>query len=256
MELFYQTNHVNSDKLLLCLHGNSVDSNYFNPLIQQIKEWRVIAPDFLGHGSSPRLEASDYNVVNFVNCLVDVIEKESYKKLVIIGHSFGGNMACELLSKVKIDGICLMASAPLTYTLDEVPYLQLPDLVLTNNLEENERLINQYLANFSNAEETITYLKHTFAHTDSLFRTRLLEELQAGKFSDQLVRLQEHKETKLLVMFGENDNILNVPLVNRLCEEGIFPKARSLKTAGHFPLVDASDSCISFIEEFLEHILI
>jgi pimeloyl-ACP methyl ester carboxylesterase len=245
------TNAISSENLVLCLHGNSVDNTYFSYLIDNIINWKVIAPDFLGHGKSPRLEADEYNVSNFIQCLVDVLEKESYKKLVIIGHSFGGNMAIELLNKIKVDGICLMGSAPLTYTSDDVPYLQVPDLVLTDNPSQNELIIDAFLRNFSTALLTIDYLKETFANTDPVFRDRLLEELYAGAFSDQLLLLEANPQAKICIMYGSEDRVLNSPFLERLSKEGRLPQPHLINHAGHFPLLDEPKACFLAIQEFL-----
>src|SRR5690606_16997021 len=95
LKLNYQSSKNESENLLLCWHGNSAGSNYSLSLVDGIEGWKVVAPDFVGHGKSPRLAPNEYNYKVFIQCLVEFLDNFNYKKLVIIGHSMGGNLAIE-----------------------------------------------------------------------------------------------------------------------------------------------------------------
>ena len=75
LELQFQTCSNQSKNLLVCLHGNSVDSNYFSALLEGVAGWRVVAPDFIGHGESPKLDSEDYNYENFIIKVQDIVDK-------------------------------------------------------------------------------------------------------------------------------------------------------------------------------------
>ena len=59
IKLNYQSSTNETSNLLLCLHGNSTDSNYFSVLLSGIDGWQVVAPDYIRHGKSPKLQPDD-----------------------------------------------------------------------------------------------------------------------------------------------------------------------------------------------------
>ena len=251
LALHYQENSEASDNLLFCLHGNSVDSNYFQPLLQQIEGWKVVAPDYLGHGNSPRLTPNEYNYESFIQCLLELLSQFSYKKLVIVGHSMGGNLAVELMKVTKVDGIVLMTSAPISYTSTMAAYLTLPDFEFTKNHDKNTLLIEEFLRRIRVKDHTTNYLKEAFLHTDPVFRDRLLEELNAGKFSDHLEILKLNRSTTVGCIVGLDDMVANNDYMEKINEEGIFHSFKRIAGAGHYSLLEKPQENIDYIIKFL-----
>ncbi len=254
LPLHYQKSMCDSDKLLLCLHGNSTDSNYFETFIHTFEGWNVVAPDYIGHGKSPRLEPSEYNYELFIQCLVELLNNFSYKKLVIIGHSMGGNLAIELMKMVKVDGLLLLSAAPISYTSSLAAYLKLPDLALTNNEEENLVLIEEFLRNFDSTKSTMSYLKKTFSTTDPAFRDRLLQEFGALKFSDHLEIVKQNKSIPVGCIIGLADTVVNNEYLVLLNSEGVFDFFAEIQGAGHYSLLEkpkeSYDLTLKFLERF------
>lgn len=252
-ELNYQSSTSEANNLLICLHGNSTDSNYFSALLNGIDEWKVVAPDYIGHGNSPQLEPSDYNFEVFVQCLVDFISQFSYHKLVIIGHSLGGNLAMELMKVMKVDGVLLLVAPPVSYTSNWAPYLKLPDFELTDDDEKNNVLVENYVSELSPAPTTVAYLKKTFLNTDPVFRDRLIEEFVANKFSDQLEILKQNKSTFVGCIMAHDDVSANNEYLNQLKNEEIFDFFDETANAGHYSLLEkpseSHQSIIKFIKK-------
>lgn len=251
-ELNYQSSTNEANNLLICLHGNSTDSNYFSALLNGIDGWKVVAPDYIGHGNSPQLEPSDYNFEVFVQCLVDFISQFSYNKLVIIGHSLGGNLAMELMKVMKVDGVLLLVAPPVSYTINMAPYLKLPDFELTDDDEKNNVLVENYVSELSPDPTTVAYLKKTFLNTDPVFRDHLLEEFGAMKFSDQLEILKQNKSTFTGCLLAQNDNLANNEYLNQLKNEGVFDFFEEISDSGHYSLLEKAKENLESIKGFLE----
>jgi len=250
LKLNYQTSREESENLLLCLHGNSADSNYFLSLLDGIDGWKVVAPDIVGHGKSPRLKPEEYTVSSFVQPIVDVLLKFSYKKLVIVGHSLGGNLAAELTKHLKVDGIILMASMPLSYTKNKPPYAQIPELILNDEDVEKNMLVEEYLKNFGVTSKNLDAVKKAFLNTDANFRVRLVEEFMAGKFSDHLQLLND-SNLKIAGIFDPSDHVVNQELLKELNDDGLFDELYFIQKTGHYPLLEDPKNCCRRIGGFL-----
>ena len=254
IRLNFLSSNINSDNLLVCLHGNSTDSNYFSTLFNGIDSWRVIAPDFLGHGKSLKLDPNDYNYEVFIQSLVQFINQFSYDKIVVVGHSMGGNLAIELLKVLELDGLLLLASPPVSYTRDVAPYLKLPDFSITDDSEENRRAILNYLSETTSDQEAVKYLSRAFLNTDPIFRDRLLEEFGDMKFSDQLELLKHENLTHLGCIVAKNDVVANNEYLYQLEREDLFNYFDRISATGHYSLLEKPQENIGSIEKFLENI--
>ena len=254
LELQFQTCSNQSKNLLVCLHGNSVDSNYFSALLEGVAGWMVVAPDFIGHGESPKLDSEDYNYENFVQCLVQFIDQFSYDRLVIVGHSMGGNLAIELMNLLQIDGLLLMASLPVSYSSKLSPYLKMPDFKLSERHQENRILAEKYLSQLSTDQSSISYLTQAFLKTDPVFRDRLLEEFGAMKFSDQLELLQQNNTTYVGYLMGLEDAAINREYLNQLVKEEIFDFFDVIPNCGHYSFIEAPLENKKFVLKFIERV--
>ncbi len=238
IELNFQTCPNESNNLLVCLHGNSTDSNYFSLLLKGIDGWNVVAPDYIGHGDSPKLAPGDYNFEVFVQCLVQFINHFSHDRLVIVGHSMGGNLAIELMNVIEVDGLLLLAAPPVSYSSDLSPYLKLPDFVLSETHKENRRRVEKYLSEVTSDQSAIAYLTQTFLHTDPVFRDRLLEEFNAMKFSDQLEILKQNESTYVGYITALDDVAANNEYINQLDSVKIFDYYDKIPDSGHYSLIE------------------
>lgn len=252
ISLTFQSSSEESDNLIVCLHGNSADSNYFLSLLNEFDGWKVVAPDYIGHGKSPRLNKKDYNFEVFIQCLVSFINQFTYKKLVVIGHSMGGNLATELMRQIKMDGLLLLASPPVSYTSNFSPYLKLPDFELSDNEEENSIQIESYFSALSFNKNVINYLKKAFLVTDPHFRSRLLEEFANMKFSDQLEILKQNKSVFTGSIIATNDFAANNDFLNHLNSEEVFDFHTKITDSGHYSLLEKQSENIESIKTFLE----
>lgn len=81
--------------VLLLLHGLACDHTTWEPVIERLAErFTVIAPDFLGHGSSDKPRA-DYTVAGYANGMRDLLTVLGVDKATVVGHSFGGGVAMQ-----------------------------------------------------------------------------------------------------------------------------------------------------------------
>lgn len=82
------------DDVVLCLHGWLDNAASFSPLMPFIKNKRVIALDWAGHGfSSHRSADAHYHFIDWVYDLLQLFELNQWQNVDVVGHSMGGMIA-------------------------------------------------------------------------------------------------------------------------------------------------------------------
>jgi len=92
---------------LLFVHGWSCDSRYWREQVPHFaEEYCIITMDLAGHGNSGQ-HRKIYSLDGFARDVKAVIEAENSKKVILIGHSFGGEIIAYTarLEPEKIIGI-------------------------------------------------------------------------------------------------------------------------------------------------------
>jgi lipase len=79
---------------LVCLHGVRNHGRHFAPFAAELSEFHVLAPDLIGHGSSPW--EPPWDIATHCDAVVDTVGREP---AALVGHSFGGRLAFELAAR-------------------------------------------------------------------------------------------------------------------------------------------------------------
>lgn len=97
INLFYQ--EKGKGEVLVLLHGNSDNSNYFVNQIEYFKDnYRVIAIDTRGHGKSPRGNMP-FTIEQFADDLNNFLNKLNIDKITLLGFSDGANIGMKFALK-------------------------------------------------------------------------------------------------------------------------------------------------------------
>tara|TARA_B100000886_G_scaffold34049_1_gene21194 strand:+ start:540 stop:1436 length:897 start_codon:yes stop_codon:yes gene_type:complete len=111
---------------VLLLHGFDSSFLEFRRIYQSLKRnFKVIIPDLLGFGFSPRCASLEYNPSNIISHLIDILETLKIKNnLKIIGASMGGSTALKLAFEIPntIDKIILLSPAGLLGETKRIPF--------------------------------------------------------------------------------------------------------------------------------------
>lgn len=97
---------------ILFLHGWGGEIASFSPTIEYFKKTnKCIAIDLLGFGKSDKIKRS-FNVSDYAECVLEILEKENIKSPSIIAHSFGCRVAFKMMSKWRGLVKCAVLVAP------------------------------------------------------------------------------------------------------------------------------------------------
>lgn len=101
-------------KSIILVHGLSDNLEYWEPLVQTLKDkYHIIRYDLRGHGKSP-LGNDKITINTYVNDLNNLINKLNITQTALIGFSLGGAVALEYTCKYpeKVTSLILMSSFP------------------------------------------------------------------------------------------------------------------------------------------------
>jgi lipase len=79
---------------VVCLHGVTSHGGHFARLAEALPDHHVLAPDLLGHGSSPY--EPPWDLERHLTAIVDTVGAEP---ACLVGHSFGARLALELAAR-------------------------------------------------------------------------------------------------------------------------------------------------------------
>jgi len=79
---------------VVCLHGVTSHGRHFAKLAEALLDFHVLAPDLLGHGSSPY--EPPWDLAAHLDAIVETVGTE---RAALVGHSFGGRLAFELAAR-------------------------------------------------------------------------------------------------------------------------------------------------------------
>ena len=237
---------------LLCLHG--FDSSFLEfrriyPLLKN--KFKLIIPDLLGFGFSPRISNVNYNSENITLNLIDLINKlKISQKINIVGASMGGSVAFSLSRKIQSDiaKMILLSPAGLFTEPKKIPipfnhigaaFLGLP--IVRKNLCRQA---------FASPDQSVGAAEEQIASIHlgcKGWRKSLASFAKSGGFGDTY---EKFKNIEIKTICGENDRILGMRELNKFENINNLNLVK-LKNCGHLPHLDLPQITEKMIIDFL-----
>ncbi|GAB5379766.1 MAG: alpha/beta hydrolase [Aliiglaciecola sp.] len=119
------TNGNQGKPLIIALHGWLDNAASFLPLAKYLKDYHLVAIDFIGHGlSSHRSPDAHYHQIDFVHDLHELVVTQGYENFILLGHSMGGivgSMYTSSFPEFVSHYITIESFGPLTKTAQSSP---------------------------------------------------------------------------------------------------------------------------------------
>lgn len=99
------------------LHGIGEGAFVWDDFAREIcDQWRVLAIDLPGHGTSSWLPSGKYSLDAHVAAVASALEALQLERLVLVGHSLGGDVAVRLVPRLggALRGLALVDTGPET----------------------------------------------------------------------------------------------------------------------------------------------
>jgi len=251
---------------LLLIHGMAGSSVTWRALIPQLsKNYRVIAPDLLGHGESAK-PRGDYSLGAFAVWLRDFLDELGVDRATIVGQSLGGGLAmqfahqhrdyCERLVLIGSGGlgpdlspVLRILSAPgAEFVLPVVapqPVLNLGNKLaswLTSAGVQAPRAGQMWLAYSSLSEPQAR---------QAFLRTLRSVVDYRGQAVSALNKLHLTAGLPTLLIWGDHDRIIPVSHAHAAHDALAGSRLEVLEGIGHFPHVEAPTTVAEMLEDFM-----
>jgi pimeloyl-ACP methyl ester carboxylesterase len=236
---------------ILLLHGFDSSFLEFRRIYQSLKSnFKVIIPDLLGFGFSPRLATNEYNPSKIISYLIDLLKTlQITNNLKIIGASMGGATALNLAFEMpdSIDKIILLSPAGLFGEPKSIPFpLNQIGASFLGLPQVRKSLCRQA---FAFPDDSVGEMEEQIASIHlgcKGWRNSLASFAKSGGFAGTHKFIQN---IPIKTVCGENDRILgkkeikNIRKIEKLNFVG-------LQNCGHLPHVDLPALSYKIIQDY------
>jgi len=257
----------NGKPTIIALHGWLDNLASFSKIATGLKDYRVIAIDFPGHGHSQhRTQDVAYHMFDYVSDIIEATKVLKLQKFHIMGHSMGGIITSliagcfpkQILSVIFIEGIL-----PLHANNTENCQLQLKKYLKMKSLFGNKKTI--YKTKKTAIKKRMSGLMPLGIEAASILVERGLTQCEGGWCWRTDKRLMLPSMTKLTTTQCEYFiSNLDMPVLLILAENGIYLdahedfhtrwanfKIKILPGGHHLHLDDSVSDVINTINDFL-----
>jgi pimeloyl-ACP methyl ester carboxylesterase len=255
-----------SGQVVVLIHGMAGSSDAWQAVLPALaKNFRVIAPDLLGHGQSVK-PRTDYSLGAFAASLRDLLDELGVSQATIVGHSLGGGVAmqflyqhpeyCQRLILISSGGLGpdvgwilrLLAAPGAEFVLPVVA----PKVVLSIGNRMRSWLSKAGLNSARAGPIWDAYCSLSDPPTRAAFLRTLRSVVDyRGQSVSALGRLGLRLEVPTLVIWGERDQIIPVEHGSSAHAARHGSRLEVLPGLGHFPHVEAPTAVVTAIEEFI-----
>jgi esterase len=121
---------------VILLHGLLGSKRNFSTVAQSLavqleKKRRIVGLDLRNHGDNHHDWREEMNYRNMASDVLHWMDSHNMPSAILVGHSMGGKVAqaIALLEPQRVEGLCVLDIAPVTYTADEPHWKAVQDIV-------------------------------------------------------------------------------------------------------------------------------
>ncbi|MEP6718430.1 MAG: alpha/beta hydrolase [bacterium] len=250
---------------ILCLHGFGASIFTWHYFIDPLSRYnKLILVDLKGFGSSAKPDDQQYSIHNHADALHELIVQNDWRKLTLIGNSYGGALALLLamrlqetdssrLSKlVLIDAgaykdylpgyLKLMRTFLGKAMVFLLPARQTVKFVLNLSFYNREKINEQQIATYSRPL------------SDPGNRNALLETARQCIPADADALVNKYKEISVptLILWGRHDKVISLKVGELLSQTLPNSVLEIFEECGHIPQEEQPEKTIASISRFLD----
>jgi pimeloyl-ACP methyl ester carboxylesterase len=251
---------------LLLIHGMAGSSETWRAVIPQLsRNYRVVAPDLLGHGQSAK-PRGDYSLGAFAVWLRDLLDELGISRATIVGQSLGGGVAmqfvyqhpdyCRRLILISSGGLGPDVGWTLRLLAAPGAELILPVIAPRPVLTAGNKLRSWFSAAGIQSPRGSEMWSAYSSFSDSDTRQAFLKTLRSvvdyrGQAVSALNRLHLTSELPTMVIWGDQDRIIPVEHGYAVHEARPGSRLEVLAGVGHFPHVERPSDVVDLIDDFI-----
>lgn len=252
---------------MLAIHGIGHDHRTWLPALPALaKNFTVIAPDLLGHGSSDKPRA-DYSMGGFANGMRDLLTVLGINRATVMGNSLGGGVAMQFAYQFpeRTERVIMVAAGglgksvnPLLKTLSipgadtAVALATAPGLrqVVTKTMVSLKHAGVPYTQDFAGLADVYNNLADPGARRAFLHTLRGVID-RRGQAISMIDRAYLARDMPTMIVWGQKDVV--IPVKHAWAAAQLLPGCRFevLRDAGHMPQEDAPRRFAEVVSKFV-----
>ncbi|MBK5285757.1 MAG: alpha/beta fold hydrolase [Bacteroidia bacterium] len=256
MKLFFR--EYGAGKPAIILHGLFGMSDNWMTMAKRLSEndFHVITPDLRNHGQSPHSEEWDY--VWMADDVFELMDAEKIINPVVIGHSLGGKVAMQMVSKQqeKFSGIVVADIAPKKYPVMHgsiLSALRELNLQSLSSRKEAEQILSQKITDNATLQFLMKNIFRKDVNEKKLLSWRFNLEVISEKIDAIGNEIMFRSPVELPAMFIRGERSDYVTDSDFLTVKKAFPAAEliTIKNSGHWIHAEQPDNFFTIVSEFL-----
>jgi pimeloyl-ACP methyl ester carboxylesterase len=222
---------------IFLIHGLGAHIGRWSQTIDDLsKDYHVIAYDHPGFGKSDKGH-DEYTIRFYTRILRELVEKLGLEKVTLVGHSMGGAAVLRYLVEDPVPVSRAVVIAPAGIRLPQ------------------HRIIRAMAGWLQWTEEVLDMIFHTKGLPDDPEWPLILRSLQDT--AHNLMHFSIYGQlsvirTPLLVVWGENDNLLPADLAHIIHNEIELARLALIPDCGHYPMLERPERFHHYLREFFK----
>ncbi len=240
---------------VVLIHGNSSCRNIFRHQLEAplARGRRFLAIDLPGHGSSSDALDPDrtYTRTGMGDAIAELLDVMAIMDPVVVGWSFGGHVAIELLAHLgAIRGLMLTGTPPVPRGGMSEGFRSSPHTAAAGRAS----LSDEEVAAFATAmagDPVPPFLHEAIQRTDGRFRETLFAVARVGSGADQRLAV-ERSTVPIAIVNGADDPLIRLDYLDGVAYGNLWDgRCHRLPGAGHAPFWQSPEAFNAILARFL-----
>lgn len=250
---------IGSGPPLILMHGIPTWSYLYHQVVDRLAEAnRVIAPDFIGHGSSDKRDGLDRSLLAQRDMIIALMDAMSLPKATLVGHDTGGGVALIMgvENGARVDRLVLSNIVAYdSWPIDDMIQVGHPGWAKKSNAEIRDFLVGGFDDGLSRKEQlTPEFVDGIVApYINDEGKVSLIRNASSLNTNHTTMLVGRHRQimAETLLVWGEDDPWQPIADGERLASE--IPGARlvRVRNASHWIPQDAPEEWLASIRPFV-----
>ena len=237
----------NDEEAILFLHGWAANLNCFNPSIELLKsKYRVLAIDLPGFGQSEEPSHS-LCLDDYCDIIIEFLNKLNIKKVILIGHSYGGRIIIKLNNKKDLPFVIeknvLIDAAGIKHELSFKNKLKV-------NVFKSLKFLSRLVPNEDLSNELESKLKKKFGSADYSSASPIMRDTMVRSINEDLKPLVKNIEVETLLIWGDLDTATPISDAKYMDENIRNSGLVVLKNCGHFSFLEDQGTYLRVLQSY------